>query len=553
MSIFIWFKRLGLRWKLQLGFLMVTMVTTVFNRVLATNELEKMITIAGDSGVDQAVIAKLQASREAFIFNSFWESGIEFAIQFIVIGVVAGFMIRPILRLCDALKSVEHGDLTNSVENTSLDEIGTLERSFNNMRKELNMLLGCIGERSAEMGQSAYQISAISREIADVSQHEQARSSEVGDATKELIKISESVQNLANDASTLARQTEDHAKQGIEYMQMNINVMQKTSADVDLASHQIAELNTAAEKIHNIIDAINAIAEKTNLLSLNAAIEAARAGEQGRGFAVVADEVRGLSLDTSKSLSEISHIIDTLTKQVNGVTQTMGTVVERTNETQKTAGEAAGVIEVMAEEAGKSAAAGNDIVHASRQQSEFLSNLQSTLENLFHTLGESSSKVETTAAIGDDMNTLTGKMNELLSGFTIEPLQKQVQAVQHEKRTAPRENISLLVKVFNKGNFIEGISSNFSLSGVQLRLSEILDDLENLKIQLYLPFDSIEEYESQTPVLLKGRVAWNEQTVKHHGTQYIYGIEFIDLDSARRTQLKYCFDFFNKQSTFNGN
>src|SRR5262249_27801251 len=69
------------------------------------------------------------------------------------------------------------------------------------------------------------------------------------------------------------------------------------------------EMGRRAEEIGDIVATINLLADRTNLLSLNASIEAARAGEHGRGFAVVAEEIRALADRAAAARSDIAKIV----------------------------------------------------------------------------------------------------------------------------------------------------------------------------------------------------------------------------------------------------
>jgi len=68
-------------------------------------------------------------------------------------------------------------------------------------------------------------------------------------------------------------------------------------------AYRIDDMVDQMKGIFRLIEQVDAIAEDTNILAINAALEAVRAGEKGKGFGVVASEVRTLSRKT-KSLND---------------------------------------------------------------------------------------------------------------------------------------------------------------------------------------------------------------------------------------------------------
>ncbi len=540
-----WFLSLSIRWKLQFGFFLVTMVTTVYNRILASHELGKMVEIARTNGVSAQVISLLEANHSAYILNSFWESGLEFMLQFFLIGVVASLFVKPIQILCSALKAVVQGDLTREVKVSSHDEFGMLEVSFNDVLSKLNHIMREVDASGREMEQSAFQIAKISHEIAEVGRSEQSRSAEVSNVTGQLQHISENVQTQAMGAAGRAKQTEERAREGILMVQKNISEMESTTQEVNQAAQQIFELEQSAEKIHQIIGAIQTIAKQTDLLALNAAIEAARAGEQGRGFAVVADEVRKLAEGTTRSAGEVSEIIGQLGGKVQQVTASMKVVVTKVHENQQVAEETAAVIEHMSGEIAQTASANEGISAASVEQIRNVNLLQETLAQLFDTLNESSAKVETTAAIGDSLHKVTGTLTQLMSGFTFDSI-NVIEPMQNEKRTYPRANNRLLVGATQGDKYLECSSLDFSLAGMRLMLSDKLDAAHPVELAVCLPLDDLNQYEKQEPLKLRGRVRW--QRVEDGKLQCGIAFEGMSEDANRR--LRGCFQYFHKTPEF---
>lgn len=540
-----WYLNLSIRWKLQLSFFAVTVVTTLYNRLVFSSEITSLIDIARNRGASPEIIQALEASYDTYVFNAYWQAGLEFLIQFMVIAFVANFFARPIINLSRSLKQVEAGDLTMRVKNSAHDEVGVLEKIFNSVLDKLNGILREVEDNSRNMGQSAFQVAKISHEIYEVGKHQESRSSEVTRAMQQVHEVASIVESQATEAAERSRRVETLAQEGIGQVRRNIAAMQEATSEVGRASREILDLEESAQQIHEIVNTIKEIAGQTNLLALNAAIEAARAGEQGRGFAVVADEVRKLAERTSSSAEEVNAIIDQLSGKVHQVTETMQVVVEKVDATQHGAMSTAQTIEVMAGHSVETAEGNQGISDASRNQMVQFGLLQTTMESLFSAMRENGTKVEATAAIGEDLRRVTNRMNDLMAGFTFSH-EKAVEVACNEQRQVPRSEGSMLVKVAQGEDRLDAISQDLSLNGLRLSLPRQVKNDEVVDIAIYMPHHDLRVYESQAPMVLKGEIIW--QSGQDGRNRSIAGVRFVNLGESDRYKLQQCFGFFNGEA-----
>ena len=106
-------------------------------------------------------------------------------------------------------------------------------------------------------------------------------------------------------------------------------------------AQRIRELNTHAEKVAEVLATIMQVADRTDLLALNAALEGTKAGEAGRGFALVAAEMRRLAESVMESVAVIRKLMNDVRSASQSAVQAGHEGIALSEQTTRSAGDIA--------------------------------------------------------------------------------------------------------------------------------------------------------------------------------------------------------------------
>ncbi|MDR2884208.1 MAG: methyl-accepting chemotaxis protein, partial [Deferribacteraceae bacterium] len=472
---------------------------------------------------------------------------------FIILGTIFGLInmfaiTNSIHRSIGYLHKIADGDMSFNIAIKRNNEVSMILKATKAMLESFTGILRQIHAASLKMEQSSYQISEISSGIAEASDAQQEKAQDVNLATREVYDVSQSVCALSEEMQKKSIQTEKEAQLGLEAMHDTINQMKKTVDEVNAAAENMEGLHKVGEEINHIVGSITEIAGQTNLLALNAAIEAARAGEQGRGFAVVADEVRKLASRTATETDGIAKIIAELARQVNNNEETMNRIIRQVRESEAQTQKMSEIMARMAEAAQESADSNREIYNGSMTQLKDMDTLQNGLDSLFNTISETSDKIGITNSVSTDLTRLSAEFNSLMNSFKFTDEVMKEKAGIDNARKHPRVQNSLMMTVKKAGtvDVLNGISSDFSLSGLQMRINgnSNLTNKDTVELSIMLPYNTQHEYNNQTPLRVQATIVWK----KEFGVEKLYGVKFINVASDFATKFDRAFKYFNKSA-----
>ncbi len=235
---------------------------------------------------------------------------------------------RDLERLQTAVKNIS--DEVMPIKNGNLDvEVASdfmqtrqITDSFKLLLNQFNELVAHVRDDSKQAKISAAGLQKIVQQIIGAKEN---RVREMNQAKLTLKQVPQSVRKVSEElfvSANSAQESIGKARAGSNTAQKNLNTVGELRQRMQEVATRVGRLNERAHEIGKVSKTLEDLAQRTNMIALNASIqfaESAGSNGQGRGFTVLAEEVKHLAARAANSNKQISTLHKSITAEINEV------------------------------------------------------------------------------------------------------------------------------------------------------------------------------------------------------------------------------------------
>ena len=244
---------------------------------------------------------------------------------------VTRMITRPITALTTVINDISELNMQSDIVIPAThDEVGTMGNAVIHMKEQLSGIVSELNNISDKLVTDSDSLYEISEGVKQASTNNSAINQKMAAAMEKTSASMESVtshvENMNKNAAAVAGHINAGTQLTADARKKSVKIHEKTSASreetlqvydkIQKTSQEAIVKAQKAAQIYELAKAIQNIAYRTNLLSLNASIEAARAGEEGKGFGVVAGEIASLATQSTRTGANIVAIVDDVNSSV---------------------------------------------------------------------------------------------------------------------------------------------------------------------------------------------------------------------------------------------
>ena len=332
------------------------------------------------------------------------------------------YILVPLVALLDAAATLSDGKLDLPLladpSGARRDEIGELQRVFDGLRLRLKSLLEHLSRAGTLLQSSSEEILMAVSRIAAALEEQSASVSETTAMMESVTASSRRISGNTDTVATMAGQTGACAQKGVAMAETAIAGMQNIHETNTHVLQKIMILGTRSEKIGDIIELINDIADRTKLIAFNAALEAVNSGEAGgKRFNIVAMEIRRLADSIIESTEEISTNILEIQQGIQELVVSSDSTTLRIHEGMTQTAALADSLQEILGAASRTTDEAKQIAASTQEQQQAHEQILIALKEISDNTRQFVNAGNQASMSVDEMKTLADKLHHLITSF----------------------------------------------------------------------------------------------------------------------------------------